>query len=114
MGVKGDKWRGGWSNQYADNFDKIFKKGKEKMKDELTKEQQKELEKIVEDVVEEAKNVVEDYTKNPSEMSGSITQVHESSPYVATREERLYDFNWKKIVQKPSTLSSTSKKKKSE
>ena len=25
---KGDKWRGGWSSQYADNFDSIFKKGR--------------------------------------------------------------------------------------
>ena len=24
MGVKGDKWRGGWTPQYADNHNKIF------------------------------------------------------------------------------------------
>ncbi len=29
MGVKGDKWRGGWTPQYADNHDKIFGKKKE-------------------------------------------------------------------------------------
>ena len=28
MNGKGDKWRGGWSSQYADNFDSIFKKGR--------------------------------------------------------------------------------------
>jgi len=32
---KGDKWRGGWTNKYADKFDKIFnkknKKGNENM-----------------------------------------------------------------------------------
>ena len=29
---KGDKWRGGWSQTYADNWDKIF--GKKKTKEE--------------------------------------------------------------------------------
>jgi len=32
MGVKGDKWRGGWTPQYADNFNKIFNKNKEEKK----------------------------------------------------------------------------------
>ena len=31
MGVKGDKWRGGWTPQYADNHNKIFGKKKEKI-----------------------------------------------------------------------------------
>ena len=39
--------------------------------------------------LKEAKEVVNDYTKNPSEMSGSVTQVHQNSPYLATREERV-------------------------
>tara|TARA_B100000287_G_scaffold359119_1_gene351051 strand:- start:227 stop:466 length:240 start_codon:yes stop_codon:yes gene_type:complete len=58
-------------------------------KDILTKEQQEELRKLIEEINQEAKNVIEDYTKNPSELSGSMTQVHENSPYLATREERL-------------------------
>ena len=29
---KGDKWRGGWNQTYADNWDKIF--GKKKTKEE--------------------------------------------------------------------------------
>jgi len=32
MGVKGDKWRGGWTPQYADNHDRIFNKNKGKNK----------------------------------------------------------------------------------
>ena len=40
-------------------------------------------------LTKEAKKVVEDYVKNPSEMSGSLTQVHENSPYLATKKERL-------------------------
>ena len=38
----------------------------------LNKEQQKELQKILDEINEEAKKVVEDYAKNPSEMSGSV------------------------------------------
>ena len=40
--------------------------------DKLTKEQQEELQKALDDIIKEAKNVVEDYTKNPSEASGSV------------------------------------------
>ena len=32
MGVKGDKWRGGWTPQYADNHNTIFNKNKENKK----------------------------------------------------------------------------------
>tara|TARA_Y100000310_G_scaffold146820_1_gene146133 strand:- start:617 stop:856 length:240 start_codon:yes stop_codon:yes gene_type:complete len=47
------------------------------------------LKTLMAEIEELAKTVVEDYEENPSEMSGSITQVHENSPYLATREERL-------------------------
>ena len=44
-------------------------------------EKQKALiKKLVKEITEEAKKVVEDYTNSPSEMSGSMTQVHEDSP----------------------------------
>ena len=52
------------------------------------------------EITEEAKNVVEDYIKNPSELSGSITQIHESSPLVATKEERLFDTTGKRVKLK--------------
>ena len=52
-------------------------------------EHDKVLKTLVTEIEELAKIVVEDYEKNPSEMSGSVTQVHENSPYLATREERL-------------------------
>ena len=73
------------------------------MKDELTKEQQEELKKLTNDVVEEAKKVREDYIKNPSEMSGSVTQVHENSPYLKDREERLVTFDGKNIKINPDS-----------
>ena len=49
----------------------------------------KVLQSIVAEIEQLAKDVVKDYKDKPSEMSGSITQVHESSPFLATREERL-------------------------
>ena len=58
-------------------------------KDKLTKEELKELQKLTDEIVEEAKEVVEDYSKNPSELSGSTIHIHENSPYLATKEERL-------------------------
>ena len=47
------------------------------------------LQSLIAEIEQLAKEVVEDYTDNPSEISGSITQVHEASPFLATREERL-------------------------
>ena len=61
-------------------------------KNELTKEQNKELQSLIDEITDEAKKLVDDYINNPSEMSGSITQIHEQSPYLATKEE------WLKLV----------------
>ena len=63
----------------------------------FSKSHKKELEKLISEITQEAKNVVEDYTKNPSEMSGSLIEIHENSPYVATREERLFSFDGKRL-----------------
>ena len=65
-----------------------------------TQTEQKELDELMKEITNLSKEMIEDYTKNPSKMSGSITQVHESSPYVATREERLYDYNMNPIRDK--------------
>jgi len=67
----------------------------------LSKTQQKELKKLISEITDEAKNVVNDYNNNPSEMSGSITQVHEHSPYIASREERLVSLDGKKLKINP-------------
>jgi hypothetical protein len=40
--------------------------------DKLTKEQQEELQKLIDEINQEAKKVIDDYVKNPSEMSGSV------------------------------------------
>ena len=47
---------------------------------ELKKKLKEELQKLIDEINEEAKNIFEDYSKNPSEMSGSIIQIHETSP----------------------------------
>jgi len=46
----------------------------------LTKEEQEELDKLVAELTEEAKKVVEDYAKNPTDMSGSMIMIHGNSP----------------------------------
>jgi L-cysteine desulfidase len=48
----------------------------------LTKKQLKELDKIINQINEEAIKVIEDYVKNPSEMSGSMIQIHQNSPTI--------------------------------
>ena len=54
---------------------KHLKRGKR-----VDEKQKAQIKKLVKEITEEAKKVVEDYTNSPSEMSGSMTQVHEDSP----------------------------------
>ena len=72
---------------------------------QLTKKEKEELQRLIDDLTYDAKEVVLDYTNNPSEISGSITEVHEDSPYLKERNERLIKFNNKsfktKIDKKP-------------
>ena len=67
----------------------------------LTKKNKEELQSLIDEVISEAKEVSKDYKKNPSDMSGSVIQIHQDSPYLATREERLVDVGGKKIKIKP-------------
>jgi hypothetical protein len=43
MNGKGDKWRGGWSEEYADNFSKIFNKKEKRMQYELVQKNSDEV-----------------------------------------------------------------------
>ena len=56
---------------------------------ELTKEQQEELANLQKQMIEEAKKVRKDFKDNPSEDSGSVTVVHENSPFLKEKQERL-------------------------
>ena len=53
---------------------------------ELTKEQQELLKRLAEEMMNLATSVVDDYEMNPSEMSGSITEVHMDSPILEDEE----------------------------
>ena len=69
--------------------------------EEFKKKQKEELQKLADEITEEAKNVVKDYVKNPSQMSGSVTQVHEDSPFLKEKQERLITLDNKRIKIKP-------------
>ena len=70
------------------NLKKIKLEEKQRNLDnDLTEEQKKELEKLADEVLEEAKLMVNDYTKNPSELSGSMIQVHQDSPFLEKKEK---------------------------
>ena len=42
--------------------------------------QQKELEKLKKEILDEAKKVVDNYVENPSDISGSVVNIHQNSP----------------------------------
>ena len=71
------------------------------MSKKLTKKDKKELQSLIDEVISEAKEVTEDYQKNPSDISGSQIHFHENSPYLAERDDRLLSFDGKKIKIKP-------------
>ena len=52
----------------------------------LTDKQKEELQKLADEVLKESELVIKDYTENPSNLSGSITQVHIDSPLLKENE----------------------------
>jgi hypothetical protein len=69
----------------------------------LTKKQKKELQSLADDINFEAKEVRLNYEKNPSELSGSVIEIHEHSPFLDTHldsDKPLYNGNrWKKVIK---------------
>ena len=66
---------------------------------ELEKE---ELERLKKEILEEAKKVVEDYVDNPSDISGSVVNIHQNSPFLDTDENDEPEFSgsrWTKIIK---------------
>ena len=59
------------------------------MSNELTKKQKEELQRLAEEMAEEAKKVRLDYKDNPSEESGSRVHIHQNSPFLKEKHERL-------------------------
>ena len=58
-------------------------------KDKLTKKQEEELQKITDGIIQDAKKVRLDYKDNPSEESGSRVHIHQNSPFLKEKHERL-------------------------
>ena len=72
------------------------------MSDDLTKEQKEELEKLQKEILEEAKKVVDDYVDNPSDISGSVVNIHQNSPFLDSDEKGEPQFSgsrWTKVIR---------------
>ena len=62
----------------------------------------KELERLKKEILEEAKKVVNDYVDNPSDISGSVVNIHQNSPYLEADEnnEPLHSGSrWTKVIK---------------
>ena len=72
------------------------------MEEDLTKEEKEELEQLKEEIMEEAKKVVDNYVDNPSDISGSVVNIHENSPFLDSDEKGEPYFSgsrWKKVIR---------------
>ena len=62
----------------------------------------KELERLKKEILDEAKKVVENYVDNPSDISGSVVNIHENSPFLEEDKEGEPMFSgsrWTKIIK---------------
>tara|TARA_R100000008_G_C3554323_1_gene152319 strand:- start:263 stop:538 length:276 start_codon:yes stop_codon:yes gene_type:complete len=76
------------------------------MSDYLSKEQKDQLQKMVNDMLDVASNVIEEYKSIEGStdldldelisLSGSITQIHEDSPFL---DEMLKGDSWKRVIK---------------
>tara|TARA_R100001015_G_C4444655_1_gene36987 strand:- start:33 stop:293 length:261 start_codon:yes stop_codon:yes gene_type:complete len=70
--------------------------------DDLTKEQREELEKLKKEILDEAKKVVDDYVDNPTDISGSVVNIHQNSPFLDTNDDGEPAFSgsrWKHVIK---------------
>ena len=61
-----------------------------------------QLEKLKKEILDEAKKVVENYVDNPSEISGSVINIHENSPFLDSDEDGEPVFSgsrWTKVIR---------------
>ena len=65
------------------------------MHNDLNKKQEEELQRLTDEMMDSATGVFEDYQSNPSEMSGSTIQIHETSPFL---RGWLKGDKWKKVL----------------
>ena len=63
---------------------------------------EKELEELKKEIMEEAKKVVDNYIDNPSDISGSVVNIHQNSPYLDSDEDgepRFSGSRWTKVIR---------------
>ena len=62
----------------------------------------KELKKLKKEILDEAKKVVDNYVENPSDISGSVVNIQQNSPYLDSDEdgEPMYSGSrWTKVIR---------------
>ena len=73
------------------------------MEEDLTKEEKEELELLKKEIMDEAKKVVDNYVDNPSDISGSVVNIHENSPFLdedLDGEPAFSGSRWKKVIKR--------------
>ena len=63
----------------------------------------KQLEQLKKEILDEAKKVVENYVDNPSDISGSVVNIHENSPFLDSDGDDEPTFSgsrWTKIIKR--------------
>ena len=63
----------------------------------------KELKRLKKEILDEAKKVVEDYVDNPSDISGSVVNIHQNSPFLDTDENDEPTFSgsrWRHVIKR--------------
>ena len=78
------------------------------MSDKLNKKQKEELQKLTDEMMSLATEVVEDYKETPSEISGSVVEIHEESPFL---DEEFEGKRWKRVLKTPLVNVKDNKKK---
>ena len=62
----------------------------------------KKLEQLKKEILDEAKKVVENYVDNPSNISGSVVNIHQNSPFLDEDDNGEPQFSgsrWTKIIK---------------
>ena len=62
-----------------------------------------QLEYLKKEILEEAKKVVDNYVENPSDISGSVVNIHQNSPFLDENEDGEPSFSgsrWTKVIKR--------------
>ena len=62
----------------------------------------KQLEQLKKEIMDEAKKVVNNYVDNPSDISGSVVNIHQNSPFLDSDEDgepRHSGSRWTKLIK---------------